>query len=303
MEITLSAVIDAGRLRLAAVTAEVAGYVVLLTIQQVATTLQHVQAGAIWLTDTGDVRVQPLGTASPLEVETELRALLATLIGPSPTTPPALKAAAESVAGAGLDVLRAELHAALVPINHGAARRALARLYRETHRASGAGTMSEESPRLPPAGRGAVADDTPPPPPQASGVMAASKVEPSLLRACIDELDIDVDVVADDLEVTAGSVASSPDHILDGEAPARACDNSLLTTPAPVGVVADLEGGEEHVVHRSDLGELLASFLAHTRSEEQMTEDLRQMLGVASSQARSTPVLDSSDGSAADSRH
>jgi glycerate-2-kinase len=134
--------------------------------------------------------------------------------------------------------------------------------------------------------------------------VVASKVEPTLQRARVDELDIDVDVVGDDLdEIAAGPVASSPAHILDGEAPARASDDSLLTTPTPAGVVADLEDDEEHVAHRSDLGELLASFLAHTRSEEQMTEDLRQMLGVASSETRATPALDSSDGSVTDSRH
>jgi hypothetical protein len=51
---------------------------------------------------------------------------------------------------------------------------------------------------------------------------------------------------------------------------------------------ANIDGGgdvtlgyvEQQQGYRSDVRDLLASFLAHTRSEERMSEDLRRMLGV-----------------------
>lgn len=138
MEIALSAVTNAGRLRRAAVTAEVSAHVILLAVQRIAAHPCHVTADSVLLSEAGDVRVLTLAPANPHQVEIELRQLLGELIGLAPAAPPALKAAAERGAGGGLENLEAELHAALIPINHAAARRALARLYRETRRANAA---------------------------------------------------------------------------------------------------------------------------------------------------------------------
>src|SRR5688572_24145293 len=135
MEIALSTVIDAARLRLAAVTAEAAGYVVLLAVQQVVGAPRRVGSESVFLSDAGDVRVQGSAVAGAHEVELDLRQLLASLVALSQSTPPALKAAAERVAGGGLGGLASELLAALIPLNHAAARRALARLYREAQKA------------------------------------------------------------------------------------------------------------------------------------------------------------------------
>jgi hypothetical protein len=135
MEITLSRVIDAARQRRAAVTAEAAGYVVLLILQRVAARPCSVTAELVLLTATGEVRIEAGPAVSAREAEIELRRLLAALLALSQSAPPALHAAGERGAVGDLGALESELLAALIPLNHAAAGRALARLYRETLRA------------------------------------------------------------------------------------------------------------------------------------------------------------------------
>jgi len=149
MEITLSRVIDAARQRRAAVTAEAAGYVVLLLVQQVAGCPCPVTADLVLLTAAGEVRVEPGPAAAAREVEVELRRLLAALLALSQSAPPALHAAGERGAVGDLAALQSELLAALIPLNHAAAGRALARLYRETLRAPRAVLASNEASPLP----------------------------------------------------------------------------------------------------------------------------------------------------------
>jgi hypothetical protein len=103
MEIALSAVTNAGRSRMAAVTAEVGAHVVLLVTQQVVSSPFHVTADSVLLSDAGDVRLLPLSPASAHEAELELRQLLAGLLALAPAAPPALKAAAERGSGGGLE--------------------------------------------------------------------------------------------------------------------------------------------------------------------------------------------------------
>ena len=77
----------------------------------------------------------PGPVVSTRDVEIELRRLLAALLALSQSAPPALHAAGERGAVGDLAALEAELLAALIPLNHAAAGRALSRLYRETLRA------------------------------------------------------------------------------------------------------------------------------------------------------------------------
>lgn len=295
MEIALSAVTDAGRSRMAAVSAEVGAHVVLLAAQQVAARPFHVTAESVLLSETGEVRLLPLPAASPHEVELELRQLLAGLLGLAPAAPPALKAAAERSPGGGLAALEAELQAALIPINHAAARRALARLFRETRRASATGGASPEATPTP------AGEVTPIPPGSATTPTAATavreqgslQVEPPSLdvhhaEPVQGDLDIDVDVVDDD------SPAASSCDVTDADtaSPVMGLGEVMLADPEdppPTSSRATSHADEldahqsdsdQHVPCRSDVGELLESFLAHTRSEVRMSEDLRRMLGV-----------------------
>lgn len=317
MEIALSAVTDAGRCRMAAVTAEVGAHVVLLAAQQVASSPSHVTAHSVLLSEAGDVRVLPLSAASAHEAERELRQLLAQLLALAPAAPPALKAAAERDSGGGLEALEAELHAALIPINHAAARRALARLFRETRRASGGAGASLEATPTGGVGVTAVPEARTTTPTPTSAVRAPSATELVSLDASPVELmpaDLDIDVdVDDDGPSTAPALDASTSKSLDA---ARAADTpppvadvllrELGDRPAQASVIdaaeraaMDLAQGpvehvlqeqhvleEQHVAQRSDVRELLASFLAHTRSEERMSEELRRMLGVEQGSSR-----------------
>jgi hypothetical protein len=303
MEIALSAVTEAGRSRMAAVTAEVGAHVVLLAAQQVLPGPFHVTADSVLLSDTGEVRLLPLPAASPHEVELELRQLLAGLLALAPAAPPALKAAAERGSGGGLEALEAELHAALIPINHAAARRALARLFRETRRASGAaGASLDHTPtfagEVTPAAHVVAATLTP-----VSAVPAqeASRAEPISRDALHAEplqgdLDIDVDVVDDE----SSRAASSGDEVAlraDAAPPVMRLGAEVLAEledsppPSPVSMDAAFVDVDQQVAYRSDVRELLASFLEHTRSEERMSEELRRMLGVETGLSAGTPSV------------
>jgi hypothetical protein len=135
MEISLDLVTEAARRRLAAVTPEVAGYIVLLATRALEERLFRVSAANFALSETGEVRAHPEGRMSESEVEAALRDLLASLLSLSPSPSPAVVAVASRAESTGLRALTAELTAALIPINHAAAQRALARLFRETRRA------------------------------------------------------------------------------------------------------------------------------------------------------------------------
>lgn len=310
MQITLSIVADAARQRLAAVTAEVAGYVVFLAARQLASKPRHVWAGLVTLSDAGDVNVRESSEATPLEVEVELRQLLATLIALAPSPPPALKAAVEREASGAVIGLEQELAAALIPLNHSAARRALARLYRETCKASGAQHPDgrELTPSPPPAGvkparhaeTEAVARRS------VDARSGGSYLTPSLVggEEEKDELDIEIDVIE------AAESAPPPPLPLASMAPGAPAfehrDEFALTSgaasmspPSPATPSVSCLGSEdasppsiEPVSHHSDLSELLSNFLAHTRCEERMTEDLRRMVGLDDVQLRaaSAPV-------------
>jgi hypothetical protein len=135
MEVTLSEVIDAARQRSAPLTAEVAGYLALLVTEQLNTSPLRVGPQEIVLNASGDLLLGSGHPAASYEIEADLRSLLAQLLGLCQSSTPALKKACARPATGDLPSLHAELFAALIPINHAASRRALARLCRETYRA------------------------------------------------------------------------------------------------------------------------------------------------------------------------
>ncbi|MEY4544984.1 MAG: hypothetical protein RL685_1179 [Pseudomonadota bacterium] len=204
MQITLSTVVEAARQRKAAVTADAGGYIILLVVQRLASQPRQIDAELIQLTATGEISIEATGPAQVGDTEAALRRLLATLIGLSHAAPPALRAAAERPAVGALSALESELTAALIPINHAASGRALARLFRETEKAM------RGSPSLA-AGPSSVASTSPA---SASGSLPAERATPLPVPLSqpviappseLSALEIDVDVVAsDDDEMWAG---------------------------------------------------------------------------------------------------
>jgi hypothetical protein len=323
MDISLDRVLEAARERRATLTPEVAGYVILLAAQQLGAERSPVSAHSVLLDETGDVRVERASAVSELDIETALRELLGTLIAVCSSPPPAIVAVAERGASGDLRALVAELSAALIPINHSAAHRALARLYREARRADG--HVTDVS--LPPiVERSARAEPVPAPMPEA---------EPG-------ELDIDVVVEAEAAaaapdalpsqpppateEVAANAAEVEPQHPCSelGPPPIFAAEigldplpRDLLAPELPTRDPGTHDGGvaEPVISHvddaaapdeelrfvlpaaaprwteaRSDVEQLLAAFLAETRSVEHMLRVLRDMIGLELRSHRGGPL-------------
>jgi hypothetical protein len=254
MDISLDRVIEAARRRLAALTPEVAGYIVLLATRALEPGRLEVAAASVLLTEGGEVRVRPGPTASEHEVEKALRGLLALLLELSGAPAPAITAVAAAPANAGLSAFTEDLSAALIPINHAAARRALARLYRETYRAEGLAVEMEPSRPSSP-----VAAETP--------SLAAAPPPAMAIDRADDLRDLDIDV---ELEP-------------EPEPPQR-------EPPAERGDLPDVEPVQADVARpsaparapasecRSDVRELLQRFLPDSRSDERMSRTLLAMI-------------------------
>jgi hypothetical protein len=259
---SLETVVEAARQRLAALTPEVAGYVVLLATQRLGPRPTQVSLRLVLLTEGGDVQIQAESAASELEVETGLRGVLAILLALSPSPVPAISAVAEGPCNGSLSGLLAELSAALIPINHAAAHRALARLYRETIRARALADetrSASESAGLDPLGE--------PAPERSEMGMELAPAPPPVARvptreAVHRELDIDVDLDA----------PSERPAVLEAPHPSSPVESPVFSPPMQTTIEAS--------GCRSDLRELLLQFLSDTRSEERMMRALREMIGL-----------------------
>ncbi len=266
MDISLDRVLEAARARRATLTPEVAGYVILLAAQQLAAERSQISAQSVLLDETGDVFVKRAFAASELDVDAMLRELLGALIAVCSSPPPAIVAVAERGSSGDLRGLVAELSAALIPINHSAAHRALARLYREARRADGH-----------------VADLSLPPIAE-----RCAQPEPLSVPEFAEPGELDIDVVVEP-EVAAsrepglghGSAAEPIISHVDGEGPAEPGEELRLVVPAAAPRWSEA---------RSDVQQLLGAFLAETRSIEPMLRVLRDMIGLDQSSHRDAPL-------------
>lgn len=254
MDISLDRVIEAAQRRLAALTPEVAGYIMLLTTRALEPARLEVSGASVLLTEGGEVHVRPGPTVSEHEVETALRELLALLLELSGAPAPAITAVAAAPPNAGLSAFTEDLSAALIPINHAAARRALARLYRETYRAEGLSVDREPSPPSSP-----VAAETP------SSLTAAPPPVTAIYGAAdLRELDIEVDLEPE-AEPRQPAELGEPNGVEPVQADAT---GSIPSASGP--------GSES----RSDVRVLLHRFLPDSRSDEHMSRLLLAMIGV-----------------------
>lgn len=279
METRLDTVVAAARLRLAAVTAEGAGYLTLLVVEALGAVPRRVPLGAVLLKGEGAVELGETPAATELEVERDCRRLLCELVSLAPSTTPALHAACERPAVGRLQSLRTELRAALIPINHEAARRGLARLFREVQRVD----------------------------PDRLHARAERPVEPvGSVDAAVDDeaaLDIEIDV-SDSLPPAAGGPdgeielslqrgqASSAPPLASGAELDDPVDLGAATGPpgrSSTGPVLASEGASPAdpalwtpavSLRRSDVSELLRGFLAETDSDERIRGELRRLAGL-----------------------
>ena len=143
MSVTLDEVIAAARARAASLVPETSGYLALAVADASARLPFLVEDPLITLSTEGTVHVKRGSrVADPSDSAFVMRDMLGRLLSLSIGSAPALAGAARTrSASDAVDVFIHELENALVPVNRAAARRALARLARETVRAKEAGRL------------------------------------------------------------------------------------------------------------------------------------------------------------------
>ena len=146
MNVTLSEVKRAAKAHRAPLAGESAGYLVLAIADQVLSAPRLVDATDIQLTEDGALRVLSGRASSEAEAELSLRRALDQLLLVASSGSAALTRASRRTAPIGLSGFVRELEAALIPVNRAAARRALARVQRETSRALASGSLPAEEP-------------------------------------------------------------------------------------------------------------------------------------------------------------
>ncbi|AUX45697.1 uncharacterized protein SOCE26_071930 [Sorangium cellulosum] len=142
--VTLEEVLDAAHARHASLAPETSGYLALAVSDATSRLPLRLEDRAVLLTTEGTVTVRSRGEpVAPAEAARLLRDLLARLLAASAGSVPNLAATARPRPEPDRDpvAVARELEAALIPVNRNAARRALARLARETLRAKDAGRL------------------------------------------------------------------------------------------------------------------------------------------------------------------
>ncbi|MEO7034882.1 MAG: hypothetical protein ABI548_13315 [Polyangiaceae bacterium] len=146
MSVTLSEVTRAAKAHRAPLAGESAGYLVLAIADQVLSAPRLVQPGEIQLSEDGALSVLSGRASSDADAELALRRALDGLLLVASSGSAALARASRRTSPLGLSSLVRELEAALIPVNRSAAKRALARLHRETTRALLSGALPDEEP-------------------------------------------------------------------------------------------------------------------------------------------------------------
>lgn len=148
MSVTLCEVRRAARAHRAPLAGESAGYLVLAIADQVLNAPRLVRAEQVQLSEGGALRVLSGQASSEAEAELSLRQVLEQLLSIASSGSAALTRASRRTVPLGLSSLVHELEAALIPVNRAAARRALARVHRETVRALDSGELPAEEPEF-----------------------------------------------------------------------------------------------------------------------------------------------------------
>ncbi|MBI4955669.1 MAG: hypothetical protein HY908_26860, partial [Myxococcales bacterium] len=141
--VSLTEVIRAAQARATSLVPESSGYHVLAVAKALGGAARRLDADEVLLSTEGSVALAgPRRACEPRAAATELRCLFRQLLEHAKGNMPALAAAAQPRPERDVARLVQEVATALIPINHGAARRALARMARETLRARERGQLA-----------------------------------------------------------------------------------------------------------------------------------------------------------------
>jgi hypothetical protein len=142
--VTLSEVFDAVTRHRTTLAPETAGYLVLALADQLTSAPRAFDSRKCGiLVDGGGLLIHPSAPAPSADAERTLRRLLQSLLRITSGTSPALATVAGLPPRGEVSMLIGELESALIPVNRGAAKRALSRLARDTLRARAEGALSE----------------------------------------------------------------------------------------------------------------------------------------------------------------
>ena len=142
MTVSLLEIMAAARSHAAPLAAESAGYLLLAVADHVVAAPRLVTPDDVELLLDGSVRLRSRPAPDSSRAEQVVRRLLRRTLEVSSSVGPGLRRAAERTEDTGLAALVRELEVALIPVNRGAAKRALSRLHRETERARHAGKLT-----------------------------------------------------------------------------------------------------------------------------------------------------------------
>jgi len=177
VSVSVSEILAGAAAQAVPLSAECAGYLVLAAADQSAVSPRRIGAGEVCLLEDGAVRVVGGAAADEGTVERDLRELLGELLFAASSPTSGLLRVQRRTVGNGVGALQRELETALIPVNRAAARRALARLARETARAKEEGRLAEAplaKPKVAPAAPVAAVVEPPPAAPAAHAVAVAA---------------------------------------------------------------------------------------------------------------------------------
>jgi hypothetical protein len=235
MSVTLSEVKRAARAHRAPLAGESAGYLVLALADQVLQAPRLVQAADVQLTEDGALRVISGHASSDADAELSLRRALDQLLLVASSGSAALTRASRRTTPLGLSSLVRELEAALIPVNRSAARRALARVHRETARALESGSLPEDEESQPAA---------PPPPAIAEPAIAAPTIAAPTIAAPTIAAPPAIAVIAAPPAIAV--IAAPP--VVEPPAPAAVEEPELETPALAVPVLPAMPAlGESHL--------------------------------------------------------
>jgi hypothetical protein len=196
VNVTVAEVLAGAEVRAVPLSAECVGYLILAAADQVGAAPRRIGPSDLLLFEDGQVRVTGGRATDAPSAEADLRSVLDVLLLRASAPTSGLLRASRRKSGAGVEALVRELETALIPVNRGAAKRALARLERETVRALETGRIS----RLPPAPD---ASGAPPPVESAASPPVESAASPHVASAAPpDVAPIEVSAPLFDVAVT-----------------------------------------------------------------------------------------------------
>lgn len=218
MSVSLVEVMAAASRRLAPLSGECAGHAVLAAADQLLANPRVVGAADVLIEDNGSVRLGHGRARDGRGCDAALRELLDGLLAVAHSGGAGLLRIGRRTATGDLAQLVKELEVALIPANRAAARRSLARLYRETSRAREAGSLSVPAPPAAAESPPATAAFEPSVAPLVPEAPAAPLVpEPAALRLASSEVDEPLAVTQIRWATATRGVAAEPPSEFDLE--------------------------------------------------------------------------------------